>query len=281
MDKIELAQYKTFETITEPSGNKIQKEYFGNFATPNNILDVICGQELVTPEINVKWNIYKNDGITLYTTSTNKTLTVETGFKVKPEIDWKWVKANNKAIPDSTSFTPATNTNFDTNLPDSNVLSNKYIPSSLISKNTTYTRKLLKNMMVPQVKDNILIKPESGTQLSKEATCKVDFRYRTFIGKTSNSNPINKTGLTDNGLVTSKAKTVTSIITNAGEYYCYMYPKALGTLTKIIQNGATPVLAAFRQTEINIINDSGASIPYYVYTSVNSGAFKNVELAFS
>ena len=135
--------------------------------------------------------------------------------------------------------------------------------------------------MVPQVKDNILIKPESGTQLVTQATCSVSFRYRTFIGKTTNANPINKTGLTDNGLVTSRAKTVTSVTTNAGEYYCYMYPKTLGALTKIIQNGATPVLAAFRQTEINIINESGASISYYVYTSVNSGAFKNVELAFS
>lgn len=81
-------------------------------------------------------------------------------------------------------------------------------------------------------------------------------------------------------LVSTRQKTLTNITTNKGEYFVYAYPASLGNLTRIIQNGATPVLGAFNKYNITYTGNAGNSILLNVYVSANDGAFTNVQLQF-
>ena len=268
MASVELAQYKM---------NDSDNQYFGYFASKERIYDLICGQPIVRPTLINNVTIYKSDGITVVETLNNKSsIAVEHGFKVKIDLTFKWLHSDSYADPERAEIKSAT-------IVKQNL---EPVPNSIDYSETLSDTKSLsfvlyrKNTALSIVNGQITRPVESG-ELNSSVACTTTFKYRTFIGKTNNSNPTNKTGLTDAGLVTSRVKTVTGVKTNSGEYYCYMYPKALGALTKIIQNGATPVLSSFKRTEISIINDAGVAFDYYVYTSVNDGAFNNVELAFS
>lgn len=274
----ELSQYKTYQG---------QDEFFGHFASVPRLYDVMCTIPLVSPQIQGIWTVYKNDGTTVVRSQTTNDLTVEIGYKVSVNINRWWNHNDDYADPDSATFTSGTDKNV---LPTSG---QKLLYSeSNIAASKTFTFKLYRIKTAPTVANvagsQVLIKPNGIDKLETQISCKVTFKYQSFIGKTVKKSPAYGSDLTQAsssvvkpGLVVNPNLTVTQVNTGSGEYFCYMYPKAMGALKKIIQDGATPVLDAFTLTEINIVNDSGASIPYYVYTSVNDGAFANAKLEFS
>jgi hypothetical protein len=63
------------------------------------------------------------------------------------------------------------------------------------------------------------------------------------------------------------------------EYAIIAYPKVLGDLDSIYQDGIR-VIKAFNKVEIEIINGAGIAIDYVVYITNNPGAFTDVELEF-
>lgn len=300
---IELSQYKTYNKTVEINENEADEanygketkyidEYFGYFATVPRLYDVMCTVPLVEPIMTQTWTVYKNDGTTQFSTSTNSSIIVETGFKVKVNINCKWVHDDEHCDPEKLIFyennvSKSQNNNL---IPNHNYpyvgynLQNNINDNSL--PNIKITAKLFRIKTAPSVKnisgDNVLIKPNGIDELCTEASCNVSFQHRLFHGITSSKEP---TGVIDDikdiGLKTSKTLALKNITTVNGQYYCYMYPKSLGKLTKIVQGGATSIIDAFVLTEINITNAAGAVIPYYVYTTAHTGAFTGVDIDFS
>lgn len=268
-DKIELSEY---QTIVDSTNNK----YFGYFATDNRIYDLICTSPLVTPVItSVKWTVCTNDGLTQKSTSTANSLTVEKGANVILDVKWKWQRTNGYLEPERTSG------NFSgTSLPSSNIEVSKNITN--ITNNSTYTQTLYKDIKVPQVVNGVLVRPTSASTLSTKCSCSVTFAYKKFYGKIISNNPndIDITKLTATALTTSKSLTLSAQTTAANEYLVYMYPTALGVLSDIIQDGATPIKSAFKENTIEVENEYGYKQNYYVYISMNTGAFDNAKIEF-
>lgn len=86
--------------------------------------------------------------------------------------------------------------------------------------------------------------------------------------------------MTETKLVNARTLSVSGVTADGTQYYSYAYPKDLGALTSIVQNGAAPVLEDFNRTEVTVTNGAGVNIVYYVYTSKYKGAFQNVKLDF-
>lgn len=84
--------------------------------------------------------------------------------------------------------------------------------------------------------------------------------------------------MTGTKLVNARTLSVSGVTADGTQYYSYAYPKDLGALTSIVQNGAAPVLEDFNRTEVTVTNGAGVNIVYYVYTSKYKGAFQNVKL---
>lgn len=270
MENIELSEYHIYDK--QNSEEEFTKKKIGYFASVPRLHDVMCTTPLVTPTNDVNWTVYKADGTTQVQTSTAKTLTVEVGFKVTVNVKWKWQSRTDYLNPERTAGVCGTA------LPNDNVYSSIYTQSG-ITANKTFTQTIYRTRSAPTVSGNVLVKPTG--ELSNAVSCNVSFQHRKFNGINTNaSQPANVTGLSDMGLSTSRAYTTGKVTTQNGQYYHYIYPKALGALTKIIQNGATPVIDAFNRTEIIITNAAGASIPCYCYTTKNSGALKGDSLKF-
>ena len=259
--------------------------------------DDCADKVLVTPVINPTWSFTKQDGTavtgaTVGVSNVNAAnITVETGYKVKLSATFKWTHENGKKDPTST------NGSFGTTLPASGVNSAVSTKTGIVAT-TTYTQNLVapkKGFMLKgddSITNNTTI---TGTHLNKitviaatgndttSASVKVTFGHRRYNGVSAASNPTaaNVTALGATALATSKSYTVTGITTTSTQYYVYAYPQAMGALTQIIQDGATPITNAFKRTSVNVVNAAGATIPYYVYTSVNPGAFNNAKIAFS
>ena len=224
---------------------------------------------LVTPTISGTWTI-TNQNNTQITTSTNANITYEKGYKAKFEGTWKWVSASRKKNPSRTDGT------WGTTLPTSNTNSTKQT-SSNITSTTTFTQ----NIYAPKL--GLMVSGSNVTPASGEdkttVSASVTFKDRLYYGVVSSSTPTESDIKTlTNELVSSRAKTISNI--TADQYYCYAYPQSLGTLTKITQDGATPVLGAFTQKTLTITNAAGLSVALYVYVSNNPGAFTNNELKF-
>ena len=122
------------------------------------------------------------------------------------------------------------------------------------------------------------VTPASGEDKTT-ASASITFKDRLYYGVVSSSTPTesNIKALTSE-LVSSRTKTISNITAN--QYYCYAYPQSLGALTKITQDGATPVLGAFTQKILTITNDAGVLVNLYVYISNNPGVFTNSKLKF-
>lgn len=266
MSSIELSKYNTYNG---------QNEYFGHFATIQRIYDLVCATPLVVPIMRQNWTIFKADGIQ-FSTSTNKTLIVETGFKVNVEIYWKWIHDDSYADPIRTEFSEIN----DEVLMKSNIESQPYTKNN-ITENKTFTRYLYKPNISPIIFENVITKPINTGELSSSVSCNVSFQHRIFAGITKNpNNPYNEFGGNNRGLTLEKEFTIDGISTQVGEYYFYMYPTVLGKLKNIIQNDGNSILNSFRKIELSIVNAAGVSIDYYAYVSVNDGAFKNDKLTF-
>lgn len=224
---------------------------------------------LVSPTISVIWHILDQNGSRITTNSSNS-ITYEKGYKAKFTGTWKWTSEEGKKNPTRTDGS------WGTILPSSGNASG-LLTLDNITTNTTISQ----NLYAPKL--GLMVSGSNVTPASGEdkttASVSVTFKDRLYYGVVSSSTPTesNIKALT-NELVSSRVKTVSNI--TASQYYCYAYPQSLGALTKITQDGATPVLGAFTQKTLTITNAAGLSVALYVYISNNPGAFTNNELKF-
>lgn len=224
---------------------------------------------LVSPSIFFSWNILNQNG-TRVESSSSYNITYEKGYKANFTGSWKWIEAEGKKNPTRTdgswgTVLLASNT-------DSAPLSIKNITTNTTISQNLYAPKL--GLMV----SGSSVAPASGEDKTT-VSASVTFKDRLYYGVVSSSTPTESDikALT-NELVSSRTKTISNI--TASQYYCYAYPQSLGALTKITQDGATPVLGAFTQKTLTITNAAGLSVALYVYVSNNPGAFTNNELKF-
>lgn len=235
---------------------------------------------VVTPVITISWTYYK------YTDTSNATSVnpeknagsttspqIEIGYRAKYTASWKWTAASGNKNPTATSGT------FGTTLPASGVVSTS--KSATVTATTTISQTVTAPKQGLVVSNNAVVAP-SGTD-SASASHKVTFLYKRYWGVTTASSITESVieGLANSELTSSKSKTLTGVTASSSQYYVIAYPKTLGALSSIIQDGATPVLSAFTQTTVSVTNAAGYTQDYYVYRSNNVGAFTSAKLALS
>lgn len=231
----------------------------------------IVDKVLVTPVITSQWTIKNQAGDTVTLPGINlssNSIIIETGYKVDYSGSFKWIHSDGKKDPTSV------NGSYGTALPASNINS-ATLTDSNITANKTYTVNLVAPKKGLMLSGSTII-AATGNDTTK-ATAQVSFQHKRMWGVTTD--PVNIT-FDAFDLANSRAKTITGVTANTTQYYYYAYPKTLGALTKITQNGAAPVIGDFNRVEKTIVNAAGASIVYYIYTTKNKGAFTNVELKF-
>lgn len=280
------------EKIDDLEDNKVDKEEGKGLSTndyTNNDKDrlnaIYTGDKtLVSPVISSQWAIknQNNDSVTLSGVSlTSNSITIETGYKVDYSGSFKWT--HNDAYKDPTGVKEeptVSNRLYGTILPTNGVNSDT-VTKSDITTNSTFKVTLTAPKMGLMVSGTKVL-PASGND-EASASASVTFQGRRYYGITTNSSPKTAADLSSLGntnLTSSRTLSVSNVTTNTSQYYCYAYPKSLGALTAIIQNGAQPIIDAFNRTEISIVNNAGLSIDYYVYTSKNVGAFTNATIEF-
>jgi hypothetical protein len=235
---------------------------------------------VVTPVITISWTYYKytdTSDATSVTPEKNAGSTtspqIEIGYRAKYTASWKWTTESGKKNPTATSGT------FGTTLPSSGVASAS--KTTTVTATTTISQTVTAPKQGLVVSNNAVVAP-SGTD-SASASHKITFLYKRYWGVTTATTITESIieGLKDSELTSSKSKTITGVTAQKGEYYVIAYPTALGELSGIIQNGATPVLDAFTRTTVSVTNAAGYTQNYYVYRTINDGAFTSAKLALS
>ena len=236
--------------------------------------DIASGNKpLPSPVISGSWSFYNynEEGITLEGLDSKNPI-VENGYKASFSGTYSWTHEEGKKDP--TQVQSGSNWN---DLPDTGIQSEIYqspvISSDSIIKIGIQAEKT--GLMVSG--SNVL--PATGLDTASDSVS-ISFRHRLYWGNTSDSGDINITALSGTSLSTTKSRTILGVSTSKSEYFIYSYPKSLGKLSTIIQDGATPVLGAFTERVVEITNSAGLLIEMYVYTSNNPGAFSGVTLEF-
>ena len=224
-------------------------------------------KELVTPTISGTFTVKTASG-TQSSTSTNNSLDVENGFMVDWTGTFSWKAASGKKKPESVSG------NW-TSLPASGVASKVYTATGLkVDTTISATLAAAKTGLMVSGSSVVLAKGND----TKTATTKVRFLHRRYWGltteKTVTATVVKALSGTD--LNNTKVAKLTSISATDAQYYVIAYPKAMGELSKIVQNGATPLLdGGFVKSEVSVTNAAGVAIDYYVYRTDKPGALKN------
>lgn len=242
----------------------------------NDILDA-KNLPVAVPQLTVKNALYEADGTTLETdipndfvlnsASVNK---VENGYKVAVDVSYKWTSDSSHKDP-----TAITSDSMVTELTKSGVQSAS--KQETISAGKTYKVSLTAPKTGLMVSGSSVVKA-SGVDTST-ASVTYQFLHRVFYGAAADGADI--TTLAGNALQSGKGLTVQGVTTGETEKYIYAYPKSLGDLTSVLQDGVTPVLTAFTKTTATVTNGAGLQIEYNVYTSNNVGAFTGVKLQFA
>lgn len=235
---------------------------------------------LASPVISGTWSFKNNEGSSVEASEVGvsnvnaSSVTIERGYKADFTGHFTWKKTEDNKAPTSCSG------DLGTTLPESGVPSDDVTISNIES-----SRIIRVNLIAP--KKGFMVSGSSVVQASgndsTSAQVSINIWSRRYYGVTEIAAPgeedIKALGTT--GLINLKSLSVSGVTASGTEYYCYAYPKDLGALSTIVQNGAAPVLEDFNRTEVNITNNAGISVPYYVYTSKNRGAFQNVQLSFN
>jgi hypothetical protein len=225
--------------------------------------------QLVKPQIIGNWTTTPAGGINSTEMGSNN-ISVENGYTVNWQGAYKWVHDNNKKDP--TGFVAG---GLFTDLPNSGNLSE----NKSFTATTSTTKKIqitAKQKGLKVVYDKVVYAKDLDIQ---EDALTVTFKHRLYSGVVDRTNLSDLTKM-NTELITTLNKTVTGVNTLDNQFFVIAYPKAMGKLTSIIQNDALPVLEAFILSEQTIINNAGANILMYFYTSKNPKAFTNVKLNF-
>lgn len=224
-------------------------------------------KELVTPTISGTFTVKTSSG-TQSSTSTNNNLDVENGFMVDWTGTFSWKAASGKKKPESVSG------NW-TALPASGVASEVYTATGL-KVDTTISAILAAAKTGLMVSGSSVVLAKGND--TKTATAKVRFLHRRYWGLTTEKTVTAAVvkALSGTDLNNTKVAKLTGISATDSQYYVIAYPKAMGELSKIVQNGATPLLdGGFVKSEVSVTNAAGVAIDYYVYRTDKPGALKN------
>lgn len=224
-------------------------------------------KELVTPTISGTFTVKTASG-TQSSTSTNNSLDVENGFMVDWTGTFSWKAVSGKKKPESVSGNWTT-------LPASGVASEVYTVTGLkVDTTISATLAAAKTGLMVSGSSVVLAKGND----TKTATAKVRFLHRRYWGLTTEKTVTAAVvkALSGTDLNNTKVAKLTSISATDSQYYVIAYPKAMGELSKIVQNGATPLLdGGFVKSEVSVTNAAGVAIDYYVYRTDKPGALKN------
>ncbi len=233
--------------------------------TVNNMTNE--NKELVTPTISGTFTVKTASG-TQSSTSTNNSLDVENGFVVDWTGTFSWKAASGMKRPESVSGNWTT-------LPASGVASAAYTATGL-KADTTISATLAAAKTGLMVSGSSVVMAKGND--TKTATAKVRFLHRRYWGLTTEKTVTAAVvkALSGTDLNNTKTAKLTGISATDAQYYVIAYPKAMGDLSKIVQNGATPLLdGGFVKSEVNVTNAAGVAIAYYVYRTDKPGALKN------
>lgn len=265
-------------------------------ATDKSRIDSIYNGDLplVTPVISVTWTAVKNDGsapasgegpfASGATTSTDTAINIEKGWKVGYSATYKWTSASGKKNPTAV-YNNTTNNFKDKALPangaNSAAISVTAGASAGLTTNTTLQAQIQAAKKGLMVSDNKVV-PASGNDVTTaKATVTFLSGLRYGVCGTASIGQSQIAALGGKKLVSSKSADLTGVTATTSQYYVIAYPKALGALSGIVQDGATPVLTAFTRTEVSFTNDAGYAEIFYVYRSNNMGAFTGASLKLS
>lgn len=226
---------------------------------------------LVSPEIRGRWNVFNAAGTAVESMGSPSTsLSLENGYQASWTGSFSYPAAKvGQKVPTSVSG------NW-TALPAANTPSATYKTPEKVKTDTTISA------TIAAAKTGLMVvgsdvKPASGND-TKTASASVHFYHRRYFGLASTSSITADVikGLSKTDLNNSRTAKLTGISATDAQYYVIAYPKAMGELTKIVQNGATPLLnGGFVKSEVTVTNAAGASIVYLVYRTVNPGALKD------
>lgn len=245
-------------------------------------------KDLISPSITGTFTIYDNDGnVVKYQTGTS--ISIERGYHISWNGTWKWTHNDKNKDPESTSGT------WGTTLQKSGVQSNILV-NDITSKIDGVGSKTIASQIITAPKKGLMVinhsivSPAEGND-SKSASVSwstYDVYYYgivTTIPTTSDEIKNLSNKATDNNwsTVTESNKrykmfSILNVYIDNTQKFSFTYPANLGELVKITQDGAAPILDAFEKSTVDIILDSGISVRYYVYTTVNPGALKHVKI---
>lgn len=233
---------------------------------------------LPTPVITGTWSFYNNADEPVERTSISPVPNadnpqLEQGYKASFSGSYKWTHEESKKDP-----TQVQSGSSWSDLPATGVNSQTYT-SAHLTTNTTI------KIGIQAAKTGLMVSgsnvvPASGMDTTT-AQRTVSFTTRRYFGVTTSENVDETTVKALSGELGGKSVTKSGVTATTSQYYMFAYPKSLGALTTIIQDGATPVLGAFTRSELTITNAAGLSVQLYVYRSNNKGAFTNAQLQFS
>lgn len=235
---------------------------------------------LVSPVISTNaWDV--NDHINhaaISGTYTGTAITVPTGANVKYTGKWKWTADKNKKSPESVTG------NWGNTLPASATESAAF--ESLVITTNNAENKMAASVTLSAKRKGLMLNGQkiigaTGDDVAT-ASAVIYFRDNLYYGPVTTTFPdsaaINTLNTT---LVNGKNRTVPATTTTS-QYFCYAYPKSYGAITSIIADGVDQIKANFREPlTVSVTNKAGLAKDYYVYVSVNLGAFNNNSLAFS
>lgn len=242
---------------------------------------LIADRLLPKPIMEGTWSFFNSldenvDAATLGIDNVNsRVITIESGYKATLAGRFKWTVQDYQTYKDPETCSG----DLGTTLPENGIFSNinnvSNITTDRIIKQTISAKK--KGLMID---GSSVIKAEGLDNTSDQY--EIRFRPRIYFGTTTSKTPSAGEILSLGGtrLLEDNSQMITNITASGTQYYCYSYPKELGTLSMIVQNGGAAVLEDFVKSEINIVTGSGNSIAHYVYTSKYKGAFQNVILEF-
>lgn len=224
---------------------------------------VIEDSPLVSPVLSGRWTV----GNASYT---DKDIVAERGYTATWEGNFQWDREDGHKSPERTDG------DFGDSLPASG------LPSSALSQSFTDSGKIEQSLFADKI--GMIVKGEKVVNATGEDETKdsvsVTFKDRLFYGLTDGVPTAAQIKNLTSELVSSRAKTIRNITAPKTKYFVYAYPKSLGDLTNIIQDGATPVLTAFNKYEVDYVAIPGNTVRLNVYVSANDGAFTNVQLQF-
>ena len=235
----------------------------------------VGNKQLPAPAITGTWSFFMADGTTAAQLSgvDARNPVVETGYQAQFSGTYMWTHADGKKDPTAVGTGSAWS-----DLPKTGVAS-KTLTTEKLTANTTLAAVIAapKTGLMVSGQDVVVA---SGNDTARDAVS-ITFKSRVYRGLTTTASQTADTvKALASELTTDKACTASGITTTNTQYYVYAYPKSMGDLTTIIQDGALPVLGAFAKTVVSITNAAGKAMDYNVYRSTNPGAFANAQLNF-